>query len=163
MFINFSTIFFRLLNTAALFTLLAYVFKKYFFDSIKRAIAQKELASQALIEQEKQLIKNGQAAAHSLELQKKQAEDLYQKVAQWQERVTHVEDNTRREQFESQQKLIKRLHYQKDLIEQATLKKMIAGPAVDQARKSLQTTFENPQAAHEYLQEIVQELAKRNA
>lgn len=163
MHISFSTIFFRLLNTAALFALLGYLFRKYFFESIKRTIAQKELERQILKEQELQLIKSGQAAAQSLELQKKQAEELFQKVMQWQQHVTQDEENARTEQLEAQRKLKKRMHQQKDLIEQMALKRMVAGPAVDQARKSLQATFKNPQAGHQYLQEIMQALAKRNA
>lgn len=159
--IGLSTIFFRLLNAAVVFTLLGYAFFKYVLPSIYKVLSQEDAAEKNRQMKKEMLNELEKEMEHTLAAQEKLGDRLSLAIGKWVQIVEKNKTAARQIQdtivAQNQERAFVRLQHAQDLL----IKKEIINPAIEQARTELKEHFSLKQMGDQYLNQLVAALEKK--
>lgn len=158
--ISLVTIFFQLLNFGVLIAFFAFVFKKYFYQSISDHIAEKESFLQGLQQNNKVL----EEQQHNLEMkiaqQDSKCKTLLAKIEVWQHVIMQQQQEWQATQEVTMQDKVRRLQLQQDALDEDHLKRALLPKVLDQTEKKLVQEFIEPQAGQAFLADVIAQLGK---
>lgn len=146
---------FRLINLSVFIFFVAYIFKKYLLDTIKKRITDEKQTIIDLHHKADTLVSEINSLERAIHQDERTCRELKARVVEWRAQAERVSQE-RAERKQAQLKtLADHVHTQVEHLQRTRAYESILPTVIDRTHKKLQATFENEAAAHAFISQLI--------